>query len=215
MKFILLVEGHTEKMGLAAFLKRWLDPKLNQPVAIKIHRFEGWQDFWGRGPRTAQLYLDGPDRQDIVAVFGLLDLYGPSFPPERTSVADRYNWGVKTMEERADHPNFRMFFAVHELEAWILAQPPILPFKPSNPELRRMERPEAVNFREPPSYLLRRLYRENSRGTYKKTTDGPALFKKLDPNVVYDNPNCSYFRTMLDTMLALSLSQPPCKILSK
>ena len=26
MKFVLFVEGHTEKIGLPSFLKRWLDP---------------------------------------------------------------------------------------------------------------------------------------------------------------------------------------------
>jgi hypothetical protein len=30
MKFVLFVEGYTEKKALPEFLKRWLDPRLSQ-----------------------------------------------------------------------------------------------------------------------------------------------------------------------------------------
>ena len=43
MKFVLFVEGHTEKAALPAFLKRWLDPQLEQRVGLKPVRFEGWR----------------------------------------------------------------------------------------------------------------------------------------------------------------------------
>lgn len=45
MKFVLFVEGHTEKLAVPSFLKRWLDKKLKQPVGIKIVRFEGWGHY--------------------------------------------------------------------------------------------------------------------------------------------------------------------------
>ena len=45
MKFILFVEGHTERQVLPAFLKRWLDAQLAQPVGIKVVRFEGWPHY--------------------------------------------------------------------------------------------------------------------------------------------------------------------------
>ena len=41
MNFILLVEGDTEKFAIADFLKRWLDPRLEQLVGIKVVRFQG------------------------------------------------------------------------------------------------------------------------------------------------------------------------------
>lgn len=41
MKFILLVEGEAEKLAIAEFLKRWLDPQLKQPVGIKVVNFHG------------------------------------------------------------------------------------------------------------------------------------------------------------------------------
>ena len=41
MKFVLFVEGHTEKKSIAPFLKRWLDPKLKQSVGFQVVRFDG------------------------------------------------------------------------------------------------------------------------------------------------------------------------------
>ena len=39
MKFVLFVEGYTEKYGVPAFLKRFLDPRLSRPVGIKAVTF--------------------------------------------------------------------------------------------------------------------------------------------------------------------------------
>ena len=44
MKFILFVEEHTEDKALPAFLKRWLDRRLESPVGIQTVRFSGWPD---------------------------------------------------------------------------------------------------------------------------------------------------------------------------
>ncbi len=45
MRFILFVEGYTEDKALPEFLKRWLDPRLTNPVAIRTVRFEGWAEL--------------------------------------------------------------------------------------------------------------------------------------------------------------------------
>lgn len=203
MRFILLVEGHTERNALAPFLKRWLDPRLTRPVGIRIDRFDGWQDFSRKAPKKAQDYLAAPDRDEIIAVIGLLDLYGPNCYPERlTTSEERHRWGVQDIERRVDHEKFRMFFAVHEVEAWILSQPDILPFKPSNPDVKRMNTPEKVNFSEPPSYLLDRLFMASQRYHYKKTTHAIQLFSRLDPEVAYKK--CPYLKETLDEMLKLA-----------
>lgn len=41
MRFILFVEGYTENKALPQFLKKWLGPKIPNPVGIKTVRFEG------------------------------------------------------------------------------------------------------------------------------------------------------------------------------
>ena len=53
MKFVLFVEGYTEKKALANFFKRWLDPKLDKSVGIQVVRFEGWADLVKHSPGNA------------------------------------------------------------------------------------------------------------------------------------------------------------------
>ena len=114
MKFILLVEGKTERDAAAAFLKRWLDPQLRQPVGIQPVPFDGYADLAGKMARKARMHLEGPKQSEIVAVIGLLDLYGPMFyPPDKTTVDERFAWGKEHFEKEVGLDKFRLFFAVH------------------------------------------------------------------------------------------------------
>jgi hypothetical protein len=72
------------------------------------------------------MHLEGPASQDIWEATGLLGL-GPTIFPEGLSASRRYEWGTDKIERDVGHRKFRMFFAVHEIEAWILSQPAILP----------------------------------------------------------------------------------------
>ncbi len=124
MKFVLFVEGHTEQKAVPSFLKRWLDPRLGEPVGIKPVRFEGWPELVEDVERKAQFYLEGPTCGDVIAVVSLLDLYGPTiYPAHLQSAAQRDLWGKEHLEQRVNHERFRHFFAVHETEAWLLSQP--------------------------------------------------------------------------------------------
>jgi hypothetical protein len=203
MKFILFVEGHTEKKSLPAFLKRWLDPQLSQPIGIKTVRFEGWADFRRDVRKKALLYLNDPRHSDIRAVIGLIDLYGPTFYPGHLTAADeRYIWAKKEIEAEVGHPKFRQFFAVHETEAWLLSNPDLFPAKIKSALPGRVAQPETVNFNEPPAKLLDKLYREKLNQIYKKTTFGKELFDSLEPSTVY--ARCQKFRELLDEMLLLA-----------
>ncbi|MCL4190212.1 MAG: DUF4276 family protein [Thermoguttaceae bacterium] len=118
------------------------------------------------------------------------------------SAKDRVEWGVSHFGKLVGRDKFRMFFAVHEFEAWILAQPEVLP-----PEVRRIlpqniSRPETVNFTEPPAKLLNRIYRSATRKDYKKTTYGKQLFRRLEPATVAES--CPYLRAMFEEMLHLA-----------
>jgi hypothetical protein len=99
MRFILFVEGRTERDSAAAFLKRWLDPQLRQPVGINVVAFDGYADLVRKMVTKARLHLGGPKQGEIVAVIGLLDLYGPDFyPPEQRTADERYTWGKEYLE---------------------------------------------------------------------------------------------------------------------
>jgi hypothetical protein len=204
VKFILFVEGYTEKYGLPAFLKRYLDPRLSQPVGIKPVRFDGWAELVKDAPRKSRMYLNDPkQKSDILAVIALLDLHGPTFYPSHTkSAASRFNWAKAHLEKEVGLDKFHQFFAVHEIEAWLLSDPGLFPLavKKALPGIARS--PEAVNFDEPPKKLLQRLYLEKARQTYKNVTHGEQLFKMLSPDVAYKK--CPKLKALLDRMLELA-----------
>ncbi len=203
MKFVLLVEGETEKQAAAAFLKRWLEPQLTQRVGMQVVHFAGWAEMARKLVAKAQKFLDGPDQTEIIAVIGLLDLYGPGFYPTHVgSPQDRYAWGVQHFQQSVARPKFRMFFAVHEFEAWLLSQPEIFALEVRNAFPGRIAQPEQVNFVEPPAKLLDAIYKRRLKQNYKKVTDGKDLFARLDPAVAVSK--CPYLKAMLEEMLTLA-----------
>lgn len=203
MKIVLFVEGHTEKKALPAFFKRWLDPQLTSPVGIKTVRFEGWRDYYGEIDKKVSLHLSGEARVKVVGAIGLLDLYGPTFyPSDKKATAERYKWAKEHIEGKVNHTLFRQHFAVHETEAWLLSDPSVLPEEVRVALPGRCERPETVNFHEPPAKLIERLYRGRLHRSYKKVTDGATAFRKLDPAIAREK--CPYLKSVLDDMLRLA-----------
>jgi len=202
VKFILFVEGSTEHRALPEFLKRWLDPKLSRPVGISPVSFDGNDKYISEVKKKAALHLNGPKRQGIIAVIGLLDLYGLKFPSHLSSAEGRYDWAKQDLEKRVGHPQFRQFFAVHELEAWPLSDPGIFLEQVKKAILAVTANPESVNFNQPPVRLLKKLYSEKLKRDYKKIVDGYDLFSKLDPEVAYQK--CPRLKEMLDEMLRLA-----------
>ncbi len=203
MRFILFVEGYTEDQVLPQFLKKWLDPRLSNPVGIRTVRFEGWPELVKDAPRKAKMHLNGPAKDDILAVISLLDLYGPTFYPKNLKgPKKRYDWAKKDIERKVDQPKFFQFFAVHEVEAWLLSQPNIFPVKIKKSFPKKIENPETVNFFQPPAKLLGRLYSRHIKRKYKKIVDGKELFAKLDPHIAYQK--CPKLRELLDKMMELA-----------
>lgn len=203
MKFVLLVEGRTERDSAAAFLKRWLDPQLNQPVGIQTVSFDGYADLVRKMATKARMHLDGPKRTEIVAVIGLLVLYGPTFyPHDKTTVGERIVWGREHFERNVGLDRFRLFFAVHEFEAWLLSQPDIFSHEIKQVLHAKVTQPERVNFTEPPAKMLDRIYKQVTKRSYKKTTYGNQLFARLDPVVAIGK--CPNLKAMLNEMLTLA-----------
>jgi len=203
MKFVMLVEGATEKQTASEFLKRWLDPQLKQRVGIQVVAFSGYAELARKLVDKARAHLDGPKAGEIIAVIGLLDLYGPDFyPGHLKSATERYEWGVTHFEKQVGRDRFRMFFAVHEFEAWLLSQPEIFPVEVRDSFPGKVVQPETVNFNEPPAKLLERLYSQRLGRNYKKTTYGKALFSKLDPAIAV--AKCPRLKFMLHEMLQLA-----------
>ncbi|MGH9755577.1 MAG: DUF4276 family protein [Blastocatellia bacterium] len=205
MKFILFIEGHAEKTVLPDFLGRWLNPKLNRRVGFTPVRFDGCGDYLSGFAKKAVIRLNGPSRDEIIAVVGLLDLYGlPGnfYPSHLTDAENRYEWAKQELQNRVGNEKFLQFFAVHELEAWLLSNPELFPREVKNAFPGSAANPESVNFNQPPGKLLDKLFREKLKRNYKKTVDGHDLFANLDPEVAYQK--CPHLREMLDEMLKLA-----------
>lgn len=203
MRFLLFVEGQTEKYALRDFLKRWLDPKLKSRVGIDVVLFKGVHHYYSEVAKTVNRIFSGSTGDDVIAAIGLLDLYGLEiYPQHLEGVRERYTWAKENLERKVDHPKFRQHFAVHETEAWVLSQAEILPPAVSKALPGKCSRPETVNFDQPPSKLLIRLYQEKLRQRYKKPIDGTNLFRSLSPQAAYDK--CPALKALLDDMLSLA-----------
>jgi len=203
MKFVLFVEGHTESNAIGLFIKRWLDPQLESPVSIMTIRFNGYGELIKDVNKRTLMILNNPKSgDDVIAVISLLDFYGPSFPyPNNINTThERCLWAKQYIESIVTHGKFKHFFAVHEIEAWLLSSPEIFPS-----EIRRnipKQSPETINSDKPPKALLRELYRKHTGHNYKETVDGPNLFARLNPITAYNK--CPNLKAMLDEMLKLA-----------
>jgi uncharacterized protein DUF4276 len=200
MKFMLFVEGDTEKI-LPNLLKRWLDPRLPAPVGIRVIGFEGVSDYYAGIRKRVELSLDEKPGAEVIAAIGLLDLYG-FYPADNRPRAERYAWAKAHVEDIVKNRRFRQHFAVHETEAWLLADPEIFPREVKGTLPRGISRPETVNFDNPPARLLGRLYQEKLGRKYRKVIDGAKLFRLLSPELAYEK--CPALKALLDDMLELA-----------
>jgi len=202
VNFVVLVEGDTEKVVIEQFVGRWLTARMSKPVGVRASRA---LDPKGIIDKAAHYLTE--NNPDIIAVIGLLDLYELKLeiPREHSGNAkDRCKWAKEHIEKQVNHPSFRMFFAVHELEAWLLSQPSVfkIPDVAKSVENRAGNSPEKVNLGEPPSKFLDDVFLKHTGKHYKKKTQGRTFFNRLDPEEAYKK--CPHLKEMLDGMLNLA-----------
>ena len=204
MKFVMLVEGKTEKGVLQQFLDRFLNKKLENRVGVKIAIAVSLKDL----KIKATNYLTSPNSSDYIAVIGLRDLYGfEEIKRGNRSKDEFYTYAIDKIEKEINQPKFKMFFAVHELEAWLFSQPDIFHRKIQSQIKHIGSQPEQINFDHPPAKLLGEIYRNHLGKNYGKTTDGWNLFNSLDPGVACEK--CPKLKEMLDEMLELATRALP------
>lgn len=204
MKIVVLAEGHTENAALGDFFKRWLTkthPKGAQ-VRVQMVNLKGGSAYVKDLPKKVALHLG---MKDVCGVMGLLDLYGLDLPepcPRSVKTSEmKKQWAKKHLESVADNARFRQHFAVHELEAWLISDPRLFPVEIGKSLAAKARHPEHVNSTTPPAKLLKNLYEKHAKRSYRKTTDGADLFRKLDPN--FAASKCPALAALLDDMAAL------------
>jgi hypothetical protein len=150
--------------------------------------------------KKVRLYLEEGQSNFVV---GLVDLYG--LPPgridlsgcasvqEKVSAARRQ---IKRLVPEEFRSRFRQHFAVHEVEAWLLAYPERWPAEVRGQIAKR--RPERVNFTEPPAKFLKRIL----GGRYKKTVHARNLFPAVDPQQAVDA--CPFLKLLAEDLLEIA-----------
>lgn len=202
MRFILIVEGDTEKRSIEGLLRKQLTEKTGQNVGISAINIKGYGNFSCDLPQRVKKYLTGPDKNEIFAVAGLMDLYKTPYARDvNRPIRERILQGTQLFEDSVKQDRFRMFFAVHEYEAWLLSDS-----EKFDPAIRsriasHARYPEDVNTDEPPSKFLKRIYSEYLHREYKKTVDGKVLMGRIDPQKVYEK--CPNYRAMIDFFISL------------
>jgi hypothetical protein len=217
MRFILFVEGETEELGVAGFLKSYIDSRLVDKVGITTVRFNGWSELHDNAPKMAAKQLRDPKSDEVTGVISLLDLYGPTFyPRDMATVQQRYGWGRAYMEDRVQRyfrdngvsvelaEKYKHFFAVHEIEAWFVSQPSLFrdEVKAALAALKR--KPEEINFDAPPCKLLEKLHMQLYKKRYRKTKNALNFFPKLNVDEVA--AKCPYLKLMLDELVAMAIA---------
>jgi hypothetical protein len=192
-RIVLFVEGDTEQT-LPAFFHKWLDPQLPplSKVGIQAVSFQGVSNYLDDLPRKLELYLTEGGANFVV---GLVDLYG--LPPTRVNLLNCLTIKDKVAKARAEilrlvppafRELFRQHFAVHEVEAWLLAYPDRWP--PNVRSQITQRPPEEVNFNEPPARFLKRIL----RGSYRKTVYARNIFRCENPQTAINN--CPFLKLL-------------------
>lgn len=101
------------------------------------------------------------------------------FPASVTEVEEKVAWAKQELESCAKDMRFRQFFAVYELEAWLLSDTGLFPNEVKNALPASLS--EKVNSSEPPSKLIGKLYQSKIRKPYKKQADGEKFFCETGP----------------------------------
>ncbi len=199
-RIAMFVEGDSEKT-LPSFFRRWLDSQLpaESRVGIQARKFQGVSDFLDNLPKVVGLYLDEGRANFVV---GLVDLYGL---PKRIDLSGCATVKQKVIVARKQiralvpeeyRSRFHQHFAVHEVEAWLLAYPEKWPREVRGQIVKRP--PERVNFTEPPAKFLKRIL----GGRYKKTVHARNLFPEVDPQQAIDA--CPFLKLLAEDLLEIA-----------
>ncbi len=215
----MLVEGQSEEAFVKQTLKPWLAERgvfVQGPVVLWTKRLPAGGGHRGGARSWEQIRksLTPLLRDGDAWVTTLLDFYG--LPDDLPGFAQHKGQGsahelvAKVQAEMAaalEHPpRFVPFLALHELEAWLFAEPTIVSGHFGSPalaarlaaEVPEAGGPEAINH-GPTSHPSVRLSKHCPN--YKKTSDGPTVLGKIGIPAI--RARCPHFNGWLAQLEAL------------
>jgi hypothetical protein len=202
-RIVILCEGDTEEIAVRYFIGRQWETDGLRAVGLHTINLAGkLEDVFAYVPR----YRRDPR---VTAVFTLIDLYGMNRVQyevyaeldEKVAQARAWlqdNWGETYKDFFFPH------LSVHEVEAWLLAEGDCLARRLKDPGTRPNQHAETLNFLDPPSKRVDRLFRDRRGDGYHKINDGTPLFKCLQFQPIYET--CRHFREFYDDLTRVGRS---------
>lgn len=192
MKIILFVEGESDSHGLQNLLRNEISLLRKNRHSLRIYSFMGKFNLLRKiGYQTRRAI----EEVNADIVFALVDLYPGDIDP------DALRRKLRSRAPREYRDRFHPHVAVHDLEAWILADPEPLRRMLKARSIRIYPNPERVDNQKPPKRHLEELFRRHLKRAYRATEDGPRLFAMIDSTVVANK--CPNFKMLRDDLLRL------------
>jgi len=178
------VEGPSDKLGLEALLRNEIRDWRQRGIGLRLLPLGGKGNVLGEIGRRTRLALATNHADHI---FALIDLY-----PGHVD-AESLRQELRQRVEPQWHARFHAHVAVHDFEAWVLANKEQLSKRLGVATLHGFNSPETVNDQKPPAERLKELFIRHKR-TYQKEVDGPAILRRTTPAVISDQcPNFQLF----------------------
>jgi len=195
-RIVILCEGDTEVIAVKNFLGPQLDRDGLKSVGLQPINLKA--KFGDISIKTVGSTKDAR----VVAVFTLIDLYGLGGPPypKAASVAQKHSIARDWLQGQVpllDAGFFHPHFAVHDIEAWLLAEGTALSSRLQH-KLKPEPKAESIDFDQPPSKRVNTLFLQHRKHAYRKKLDAPTLFKQVSFEAVYTT--CPYFKVFYDDL---------------
>jgi len=151
-------------------------------------------------------YAQEPENR---AVFTLVDLYEMTrvdHPPTdclEDKVARVLQW-LNSQARGIPSDFYYPHIAVHDIEAWILAEGAALAKRLHAPSLQPDPEAERKDFANPPKRRLNEMFRKHLRRRYEENRDARALFSAVDPAVIHKT--CHHYRLLYDDLSKVARS---------
>jgi hypothetical protein len=112
------------------------------------------------------------------------------------------------MQAQVNHPKYRHFFVIHELETWLLSDTSVLNRSVHEELAKKLKNkaPETVNDKKPPAKLLDEIFFATTGHNYedKKPETCANAFRRLDPKKAY--AACPSLKAILDEMYEMAVA---------
>lgn len=189
---VLFVEGACEEKGVPELLKDEFQQIRSQSVDVRVVKLQGEGAFY---QKIGGLVTTFRKQYDVHAIITLVDLH----PTTRFSTVQAKQQAVQLALPEKARPLLHAHVAVHDIEAWMLADHHALAHYLKTTSIAMHHEPESINTGTPPKQHIQRLFKKYGR-SYRETVDSSALLGMINPDFVAKM--CPHFAAFRETFRA-------------